>query len=108
MLRRKRVAAAAAVLVAAVASFAGWSIWRASRELNEAGERVASDSVFRFSARPITPVIPAGFESISSPAVFSDAAFFHDHLFIAGPAAVDEYDSAGALLARYRTGIELP
>jgi ligand-binding sensor domain-containing protein len=108
MSRRKRLAAAAGVSVVAAIAFGGWSIWRASRELNEAGEQVASGSLFHFTARPISPVIPAGFESISSPAIFSDAAFFHDHLFIAGPAAIDEYDSAGALLGHYRIGIELP
>ncbi|MBZ5603052.1 MAG: hypothetical protein LAO79_12165 [Acidobacteriia bacterium] len=53
-------------------------------------------------------MIPAGLESIGAPAVFADAAFFQGHLFIAGPIGLAEYDNAGAFVARYRVGAELP
>jgi ligand-binding sensor domain-containing protein len=94
--------------VAVALLFGARIIWRAHSALGEARERVASESIIKFSARPIDAVVPAGFETIGAPAVFSDAAFFNGHLLIAGSSGLYEYDSDGALLRRFRAGIELP
>src|SRR5579859_7092998 len=95
MSRRKKFAWALAMVVGMAASFTGWNLWRATRELRDAGERVASESHIRFTSKTLVPVLPAGLESVAAPAVFSDAAIFHGHIFVAGPAALDEYDPAG-------------
>jgi ligand-binding sensor domain-containing protein len=89
--------------------FGGSALWRARSVLREAREHVSSGASFRFSVRPIVPVIPAGLESIGAPAVFNDATIFEGHLYIAGPTGVTKYDgTSGAVAARYRVGAELP
>jgi ligand-binding sensor domain-containing protein len=89
--------------------FGGSALWRARGVLREAREHVSSGASFRFSVRPIIPVIPAGLESMGAPAIFNDAVVFDGHLYIAGPAGVTKYDGAsGSVLARYRVGAELP
>jgi ligand-binding sensor domain-containing protein len=106
--------AAVLVLAAAVAIFGGSALWRARDVLREAREDVSSRASFRFSVRPLVPVIPAGLESMGAPAVFNDAAVFQGNLYIAGPAGLAKYDgtssdgTAGSILARYRVGAELP
>ncbi len=101
--------AAAVSLTAAAAIFGGSAFWRARGVLREAREQVSAGATFRFSARSIVPVIPAGLESIGAPAVFNDAAVFEGHLYIAGPAGLTKYDGAsGVVAARYRVGAELP
>jgi ligand-binding sensor domain-containing protein len=98
-----------AVLAAAATIFGGSALWRARGVLREAREHVSAGASFRFSVRPIVPVIPAGLESMGSPAVFNDAAVFAGSLYIAGPSGLTKYDSAsGAISARYRVGAELP
>ncbi len=104
----KKLWLAALVATGAAAIFGGRIVWRAGRVLGETRERVAGESRIRFTARPIVPVLPAGLEFIGAPAVFRDATVFHEHLFIAGPTGLDEYDAAGAFVARYRVGAELP
>ena len=99
---------ALSIVTGTAAIFAGFTLWRAQHVLGDARARVAAGSVIRFTARPIEPVLPAGLESIGAPAVFADAQMFDGHLFIAGPSGLDEYDPAGARIARYRVGAELP
>jgi ligand-binding sensor domain-containing protein len=109
MSRRRVWLAAAISLTAAAAIFGGSVFWRARGVLREAREQVSAGATFRFSARQIVPVIPAGLESIGAPAVFNDAAVFEGHLYIAGPAGLTKYDGAsGVVSARYRVGAELP
>jgi len=105
---RRRVWLALATITGAAAIFGGWTLWRAHGVLKDARDRVAAESVIRFTTRPIDPVLPAGMEFIGAPAVFSDAIVFQGHLFIAGPAGLAEYDNSGALVVRYRVGAELP
>jgi ligand-binding sensor domain-containing protein len=106
---RRRVWLAVAVLAAAATIFGGSALWRARDVLREAREHVSADASYRFSVRPIVPVIPAGLESIGAPAVFNDANVFEGHLYIAGPSGLTKYDGAsGAIAARYRVGAELP
>ena len=99
---------AAAGVAGAAAIFGGHAVWRAQTALHDTRDRVAGESRIRFTSRPLVPVLPAGLEFIGAPAVFRDAQVFHEHLFIAGPAGLDEYDAAGASVARYRVGAELP
>ncbi len=83
-------------------------LWRASRALHSAAQDVRSEHEIRFVVRPLTSAGNADFEAISSPAIFFQAARFQDHLYMAGPAGLLEYDPAGALLHQYAVGRELP
>ncbi len=105
---RRRLWSALALLMGTAAIFGGFVIWRARGVLDDARARVASESVIRFSVRPLERTVPAGLEAIGAPAVFTDAQMFLGHLFIAGPAGLAEYDANGVLMTRYRAGLELP
>lgn len=83
-------------------------VWRSSQAVHSAAEDVRAEHEFRFVARPLPQPLNAGFELISSPAVFVQAARFQDHLYIAGPAGLMEYTPEGALLHQYAVGRELP
>ncbi|HUA84739.1 MAG TPA: hypothetical protein VMB85_12815 [Bryobacteraceae bacterium] len=105
---RKRVRFAVAILAASTAAIGGWIFWRAQRTLAAVREQVARESTIRVTARPFTANLPVGIELAGTPANFRDATIFRGHLFIAGPTGLFEYDQSGALLARYRVGLELP
>jgi ligand-binding sensor domain-containing protein len=83
-------------------------IWRSSRAMRSAAEDVRAQHEFRFAVRPLTPALNTGFESVSSPAVFLQAARFQDHLYMAGPAGLQEYTPDGSLIHQYAVGGELP
>jgi ligand-binding sensor domain-containing protein len=89
-------------------AFAALVVWRSSEAIHSASEDVRAEREFRFVARQLSQPGNAGFELISSPAVFLQAARFEDHLFIAGPSGLFEYSHEGALLHQYATGRELP
>jgi ligand-binding sensor domain-containing protein len=83
-------------------------IWRSSRAMRSAAADVRAEHEFRFSVRPLASKFNTGFEAVSSPAVFLQAARFQDHLYIAGPAGLQEYSPEGVLLHQYAVGAELP
>jgi len=83
-------------------------IWRASRAMRSAAEDVRAENEFRFVQRPLTQAPNAGFEAVSSPEVFLQAAPFQNRLYIAGPAGLLEYDLGGSLVHQYSVGGELP
>jgi ligand-binding sensor domain-containing protein len=83
-------------------------VWRASRALHSAAEEVRSENEIRFTVRPLPTAVTTDFETVSSPAVFLQAAHFHDRLYVAGPAGLFEYDPSGVLLQQYNVGRELP
>jgi ligand-binding sensor domain-containing protein len=83
-------------------------VWRASRALHSAAQDVRSEHEIPFLVRPLLPAVNTDFEAFSSPAVFFGAARFQDHLYVASPAGVLEYDLAGGLLHQYAVGRELP
>src|SRR5205814_1639820 len=60
------------------------------------------------TVQPLLPAFNPGFEQVSSPQVFVQAARFQDHLFLAGPAGMLEYSPEGSLLHQYAAGAELP
>src|SRR5271165_2341988 len=83
-------------------------MWRSSRAMRSAAEEVRAEHEFRFTARALPTLLNAGFEGVSSPAVFLQAARFQDHLYLAGPAGLQEYTPDGSLLHQYAVGGELP
>jgi ligand-binding sensor domain-containing protein len=83
-------------------------IWRSSRAMRSAAEDVRAEHEFRFAVRPLAPALNSGFEAVSSPAVFLQAARFQDHLYLAGPAGLQEYTPEGSLIHQYAVGGELP
>jgi ligand-binding sensor domain-containing protein len=82
--------------------------WRASRALHVATEEVRSEGEIAFSTRPLPEPQESDFESISTPAVFFQAAHFLGDLYIAGPAGLSQYNASGTLLKHYAVGRELP
>ncbi len=104
-LRIRKIALASLALLAAGVLAVGW---RARMALYQATEEVRSENEIRFTVRPVPAAPDSGFQSISSPAVFQQAAEFQGHLYVAGPAALWEYGEGGTLLHRYDLGRELP
>ncbi|MGH9492429.1 MAG: ligand-binding sensor domain-containing protein [Terriglobales bacterium] len=83
-------------------------LWEASRVLRQAREQVAVETDVPFTAVLLDRPLPAGVEWISAPAVFTGAAQFQGNLYLYGPTGLSAYSPEGALLARYRAGLELP
>jgi ligand-binding sensor domain-containing protein len=110
MKRPRFVSARMAVVVGltVAVALAALVMWRSSRALRSAAEDVRAEHEFRFAVRPVTALMNTGFESVSSPAVFLQAACFQDHLYIAGPAGLREYSADGSQLHQYAVGNELP
>jgi hypothetical protein len=92
------------IVVAAV----GVTVWHAARAFEAAEREVREAHEIRFVVRPMAPLVDTGFEAISSPAIFLEAAKFDGHLFLAGPAGLFEYDASGALVHAYLVGRDLP
>ncbi|HEV8038797.1 MAG TPA: hypothetical protein VGP62_08030 [Bryobacteraceae bacterium] len=84
------------------------TLWRVSRSLKAAQAGVAQSGVVEFRAVSLDRPLPAGFESISSPAQFRDAALFRGRFYLCGPSGLSAYDNSGSLAGRYRPGLELP
>jgi ligand-binding sensor domain-containing protein len=106
-LRRSWPAVAAAMLCLLIL-LAGVVGWRASRALRTATQEVQSEGEIRFTARSLPETQEQDFESISTPAVFFQAARFLGNLYIAGPAGLSQYNASGTLLKHYAVGRELP
>ncbi len=85
-----------------------WVIWRSLRAMRSAAEDVRAENQFRFAVRPMSPPFNPGFEVVSAPALYVQAAPFQDHLYIAGPTGLYEYTPGGTLIHRYEVGSELP
>src|SRR5947207_11447168 len=83
------------------------AIWKARHMLCSSVAEVKAEHEIAFTTRSPVP-INTDFEAISSPAVFFQAARFQDHLYMAGPAGLLEFDAAGAFLHQYAVGRELP
>ena len=105
---RRSWRAVAAVGLCLLILLAGVVGWRASRALRAATQEVRSEGQIRFTARPLPEPQEQDFESISTPAVFFQAARFLGDLYIAGPAGLSQYNASGTLLKHYAVGRELP
>jgi hypothetical protein len=103
---RHRVAAAIAAL--GLLSIPAFLIWETRQAIRQARDRTESASSIRATIRPLDRPLPAEVEPVGAQSVFRDAALFHGHLFVAGPQGLVEYDENGAVLQRFRTGLELP
>ena len=96
-------AALAAIVLAGV-----FVAWRATRALHQSAQEVRSEHEIRFLVRPFLPPSNVNFEVVSAPDVFLQAARFQNHLYIAGPSGLSEYDLGGTLLRQFMAGRELP
>ncbi len=101
----RKAVAAGSVLIILLAGVVGW---RASHALQTATREVRSEREIRFTVQPLPDQPEQTFEPISTPAVFLQAAQFHNDLYIAGPAGLSQYSASGALLKHYGVGQELP
>ena len=110
-MKRTSIVSARAAVVAGLAvavAFGASVIWKSSRAIRTAAEEVRAEHEFRFQVQPLAAEPNLGFEVVSSPQVFLQAARFQDHLYIAGPTGLLEYSPDGSLLHQYPVGIELP
>ena len=96
---------AAAAVTALMVCFAGW---RANRVLWLSTTEVHSEREIRFDIHPLAPPVGAGFEPVSAPAVFLQAARFQDHLYVAGPGGLLEFDLSGTPSRQFIPGRDLP
>src|SRR6266849_1914581 len=101
----RKAVAAGSVLIILLAGVVGW---RASHALQTATREVRSEREIRFTVQPLPDQPEQTFEPISTPAVFLQAAQFHNDLYIAGPAGLSQYSASGTLLKHYGVGQELP
>ena len=104
----KKVFVCLAVGVALLALATGVVGWRASLALRLSSEQVRVERELRFLVRPLAATRNVGFEAVSAPAAFLQAARFQDHLYIASPAGLLEYDSGGTRLRQFSAGRDLP
>jgi ligand-binding sensor domain-containing protein len=93
-----------------VAALGDMIFHQTSRALREAAVRTTLEGEVKFTTLHFDHawLPPAGFESVSSPAVFRDVALFEGRVYLCGPSGLFAYDSSGALAASYRVGLELP
>ncbi len=96
-------AALAAIVLTGV-----FAAWRATRALHQSAQEVRSQQEIRFLVRPFLPASNVNFEVVSAPDVFLQAARFQNHLYIAGPSGLSEYDLGGTLQRQFVAGRELP
>jgi ligand-binding sensor domain-containing protein len=83
-------------------------IWRSRTAMRSAAEDVRDGHEFRLVVRPLAAPLNIGFEVVSSPELFLQAARFQDHLYIAGPAGLQQYSLDGTPLHQYAVGPEFP
>jgi ligand-binding sensor domain-containing protein len=97
--------AVGAALLAIAAEVVGW---RASQALRLSSEELRAERELRVLVRPLAAHQNVGFEAVSSPAAFVEAARFQAHLYIASSAGLLEYDSGGTPLRQFLVGRDLP
>ncbi len=104
----RKIAVAAAALLTLTAIFLAVTLGKVAHSLKSAESEIAHQNQIPFRILSLDHPLPAGFESISSPAKFLDAALFRGRIYLAGPSGLSGYDTNGHLAARYRPGLELP
>lgn len=97
-----------AVAAACVGIFAGSAWWRASQALREASEAVAAEGTYRSEEVRLERAAPAGFEILSAPAAYRDAAEYNGRLYVAGATGLTVFGEDGAVERQYLAGRELP
>ncbi len=100
-----------AILAAALSAvlLAGMGVmWRASRAQKEAASEVRAKSEFPFRILSLDRSVPAAVEPIAASPAFRDLAAYKDMIAVSARAGLFLYSRNGALIRRYRAGIELP
>jgi len=95
-------------VAAATVLLGGFVAWRTSRALRFSKQELQAEREITFTLKPLAPVQNPGFEKVRSPEVFEQLSYFQDHLYVAGPAGLSEYDLGGALLREFPAGENLP
>ena len=108
ILLQKRWQAIFVALGLIAVAFAASAFWQASRTLHRASLQAAAESEIPASIIHLDRQLPAGIDTISSPAVFNDAIEFQGNLYLAGPEGLYAFGPDAREIARYRTGMELP
>ncbi len=80
----------------------------ASNRFNEATTQVAREGQFEVHTIPLDRAVPAGFESVTSPAQFTDAALFNGKFYLCGPGGLSAFDFNGKPAGQFNVGIDLP
>jgi len=83
-------------------------VMRVHRTLNRAAVSVRQASELGFELRPLGHIENAGFQAISSPSAFTDAAFFNGNLYVSSPAGLFAYGPDGVLRKNWQVGADLP
>jgi len=83
-------------------------VLRVHHTLNRVAVSVQQAGELGFELLPLGHIENAGFQAISSPSAFTDAAFFNGNLYISGPAGLFAYGSDGVLLKSWHVGADLP
>ncbi len=88
--------------------FAGSAFRQASQARRVAKSIVQTQSSLEFTSTALDSAPPSGVEPIGSPASFVDVAEYQDRLWLSGPAGLYGWNRDGALVAKFRPGMELP
>jgi peptidoglycan hydrolase-like amidase len=67
-------------------------IWRSSQAMRSAAQDVRAENELGFTVKPLASARNTGFEAVSSPAVFLQAARYQDHFYIARAMAAEGAD----------------
>ncbi len=86
----------------------GITIWEGLQALRVSRQELQADREFEFTLGQYAPPQNIRFEPVRSPEVFARVAHFRDHLYVAGPAGLAEYDSRGGFLREFPAGFYLP
>jgi ligand-binding sensor domain-containing protein len=105
---RKHWLFVAVALLGAAIAIAGIVFWRAEVGFRLASQAESAESNLKFAVRPLLPATDSGFEWVSAPAAFTQAAELNGQLYVAGPAGLFEFDGQGLPGRNFRVGRELP
>ena len=86
----------------------GITIWKGLQALRVSRQELQADREFEFTLGQYAPPQNIRFEPVRSPEVFARVAHFRDHLYVAGPAGLAEYDSRRGFLREFPAGFYLP
>ena len=86
----------------------GITIWKGLQALRVSRQELQADREFEFTLGQYAPPQNIRFEPVRSPEVFVRVAHFRDHLYVAGPAGLAEYDSRRGFLREFPAGFYLP
>ena len=81
---------------------------RVRRTLERSTAAVQQEGAVGFEMLRLDGARGAGFQVVSSPATFRDAAFFNGQLYVSGPAGLFAYAADGTLRKSWRVGTDLP